>query len=84
MSPFEELESQIEQLRRKPAASQGERRTLLLEIEEFVSSADYQSLSADERQRIQAARKELIAERTQSWERHSGETLVTSTCLAHC
>lgn len=29
-------------------------------------------------------RKELIAERTQSWERQSGETLVTSTCLANC
>ena len=30
------------------------------------------------------SRKELIAERTRSWERQSGETLVTSTCLAHC
>lgn len=61
MSPFDEIERQIEQLRSRGTASQGERRGLLLEIEEFVSSADYQSLAPDERQRIQAARKELIA-----------------------
>ncbi len=60
MSPFDELEKQIEQLRSRSTASQAERRGLLLEIDEFVSSADYQSLSADERQRIQAARTELI------------------------
>ena len=29
-------------------------------------------------------RKELIAERTESWERKSGETIVQSECLAHC
>ncbi|PHQ34957.1 hypothetical protein [Rhodopirellula bahusiensis] len=29
-------------------------------------------------------RKELIAERTESWERQSGETIVQSECLAHC
>jgi tetratricopeptide (TPR) repeat protein len=61
MSPFDELERQIEQLRSRSTASQGERRSLLLEIEEFISSEDYQSLAPDERQRIQAARKELIA-----------------------
>ncbi len=60
MSPFDELERQIEQLRSRSTASQGERRSLLLEIEEFISSEDYQSLAPDERQRIQAARKELI------------------------
>jgi tetratricopeptide (TPR) repeat protein len=61
MSPFDELERQIEQLRSRSTASQGERRSLLLEIEEFISSEDYQSLAPDERQRIQSARKELIA-----------------------
>ena len=61
MSPFDELERQIEQLRSRSTASQGERRSLLLEIEEFISSEDYQSLAPDERQRIQGARKELIA-----------------------
>ncbi|MDA9856609.1 hypothetical protein N9D23_00690 [Rubripirellula sp.] len=29
-------------------------------------------------------RKELIADRTASWERTSGETIVRSECLAHC
>jgi hypothetical protein len=29
-------------------------------------------------------RKELIAERTESWERQSGETIVQSECLAKC
>ncbi len=29
-------------------------------------------------------RKELIAERTESWERKSGETIVRSECLAKC
>lgn len=61
MNPFDELERQIEQLRGRSTAGQGERRSLLLEIEDFISSEDYQSLSADGRQRIQAARKELIA-----------------------
>lgn len=29
-------------------------------------------------------RKELIAERTENWERDTGDTLVKSTCLKHC
>lgn len=29
-------------------------------------------------------RKELIAQRVESWERDTGEMLVTSTCLKHC
>ena len=29
-------------------------------------------------------RKELIAERSESWQRQSGETIVQSECLAHC
>ena len=31
-----------------------------------------------------STRRELIADRTKSWERTSGEMLVQSTCLAHC
>lgn len=34
--------------------------------------------------REDTTRKELIAERTESWERQSGETIVQSECLAHC
>ncbi|MGW8251450.1 MAG: tetratricopeptide repeat protein, partial [Anaerolineales bacterium] len=60
MSPFDELEKQFEQLRSRSDASQGEMRNLLLEIEEFISSDDYQRLSPDERQRVQSARVELI------------------------
>jgi hypothetical protein len=33
---------------------------------------------------VGSTRRELIAERTESWERQSGEMLVKSTCLAHC
>lgn len=33
---------------------------------------------------LNITRKELIADRTESWERKSGETIVQSECLAHC
>ena len=61
MTPFDDLERQIEQLRSRGSANQVERRNLLLEIEEFISSQDYTDLSPDERNRLQAARKELIS-----------------------
>jgi tetratricopeptide (TPR) repeat protein len=60
MSPFEELESQIEQLHTRENATLVERRHLLLEIEEFINSPDYQALSPDERSRLQLARKDLL------------------------
>ncbi len=31
-----------------------------------------------------ATRRDLIEDRTKSWETTSGEMLVKSTCLAHC
>jgi tetratricopeptide (TPR) repeat protein len=61
MSPYDDLEKQIEQLRSQSNTSQVDKRNILLEIEEFISSDDYQTLSPDERQRVQSARKELIA-----------------------
>ncbi len=61
MSPFDTLIGQIEQLHNRATVSLVERRNLLLEIEEFISSEEYQNLSADERNQIQTARKELIA-----------------------
>jgi len=33
---------------------------------------------------VGSTRRELIAERTQNWQRASNEILVESTCLAHC
>ncbi|HSF80770.1 MAG TPA: hypothetical protein VLA49_06030 [Anaerolineales bacterium] len=61
MSLFDELLSHIEQLRNRDTADLVDRRSLLLEIEDYISSADYQSLSSEERSRLQAARKELIS-----------------------
>ena len=61
MSPFEALESQIEQLRSRETVTLVEKRNLLLEIEEFINSPDYQALSPDERNRLQQARKDLLA-----------------------
>jgi len=60
MNAFDTLETQIEQLRNLTSASLAERRNLLLEIEEFINSEDYQALSPDERNRLQTARKDLI------------------------
>jgi tetratricopeptide (TPR) repeat protein len=61
MSPFEALESQIEQLRSREKVTLVEKRNLLLEVEEFINSPDYQALSPDERNRLQQARKDLLA-----------------------
>jgi len=62
MDPFDTLERQIEQVRSRDSADLVDKRNLLLEIEEFISSEDYQSLSLEERSRLQAARKDLMAE----------------------
>ncbi len=60
MSPFEDLERQIEQQRTRENVTLIEKRQLLLEVEEFINSPDYQSLSPDERNRVQLARKDLL------------------------
>src|SRR3990172_9723219 len=61
MSLYDELLAQIEQLHARDTAGPVERRSLLLEIEKYISSAAYQSLPSEERARLQASRKELIA-----------------------
>ncbi len=61
MNPFDSLESQIENLRQQDSAGLVEIRNLLLEIEEFIDSEDYQSLAPAQRARLQDARTELIA-----------------------
>ena len=60
MSQFEALEAQIEQLRSRENVTLVEKRHLLLEMEEFINSPDYQALSPDERNRLQLARKDLL------------------------
>ena len=61
MNSLDTLEKQIEQMRTQDTASLAELRSLLLEIEEFIHSQDYPSLSSDQRNQIQAARKEIMA-----------------------
>ncbi len=61
MSHFDELLAQLEQLQNRDAADLVDQRSLLLEIEEFISSEVYQSLSSEERSQLQASRKELIS-----------------------
>jgi tetratricopeptide (TPR) repeat protein len=60
MNPFETLEKHIEQIINEDSTDLVEKRNLLLEVEEFISSEDYQALSPDERGRLQTARKDLI------------------------
>jgi tetratricopeptide (TPR) repeat protein len=62
MNPFDSIENQIKNLRQQDAVSLVEIRNLLLEIEEFIDSDDYQSLTPDQRARLQDARKELIGD----------------------
>jgi len=47
MNPLEALESQIEQISQRENASLVERRNLLLEIDDFLGSEDYQALSPE-------------------------------------
>src|SRR4030066_67255 len=61
MNPLDLLESQIEQLSQREPASLVERRNLLLEIDEFLSSEDYMDLNQEQRGRLQAARKDLVS-----------------------
>ena len=60
MSLYDDLNRQIEQLKDRESATLVDLRNLLLEIDEFLSSQDYQALLPDERSRIQGARKDLI------------------------
>ena len=60
MNPLDTLEKQIEQIRAQDTASLAELRSLLLEIEEFIHSQDYPALTSEQRNHIQAARKEIM------------------------
>jgi len=60
MNLFDLLEKQYQELQNSPSASVVDLRHLLLDIEELVSSPDYQNLTLDQRSSLQAARKELM------------------------
>jgi tetratricopeptide (TPR) repeat protein len=57
MSSIETLFAQIDQTLDRKTSTPAEVRDLLLEIEEFISSDAYQSLTTTQRERIQKARK---------------------------
>jgi len=60
MYSFDEIEKQYQELQNHPSASVVDLRHLLLDIEELVSSPDYQILTLDQRNTLQMARKELM------------------------
>ena len=72
MNSYDALETQIDQLLDHDSASLIERRNLLLEIDDFLSSEDYQALSPDERSRLQTARKDLLARIQQQEDEEAG------------
>ncbi len=61
MTPFEPLESQFERLMAEEQPDLIELRKLALEIEEFLNSDDYQTLSIQDRGRVQNVRREIKA-----------------------
>ncbi|HSB65112.1 MAG TPA: hypothetical protein VLD65_00955, partial [Anaerolineales bacterium] len=67
MNPFDSIDKQYLELQENPNASVVDLRHLLLDIEELISSADYQNFTLDQRNKLQAARKELL-QRIQMYE----------------
>jgi len=61
VSSFESLVNQIDEFNHLDSVTPVAMRNLLLEIEEFLGSEGYLALSPQERNRVQAARKEIIA-----------------------
>jgi tetratricopeptide (TPR) repeat protein len=57
---FDLIERQFRELQDNPTAGVVDLRHLLLDIEELVSSSDYQNLALDQRNSLQVARKELL------------------------
>ena len=55
MNSFDEIEKQYQELQDNPSASVVDLRHLLLDIEELVSSPDYQNLALDQRNTLQAS-----------------------------
>ncbi|HEX9090804.1 MAG TPA: hypothetical protein VF831_04910, partial [Anaerolineales bacterium] len=57
---FDLIDKQYQEIQGSTNASLVELRHLLLDIEELVSSPDYQNLTSDQRSSLQARRKELM------------------------
>jgi len=68
---FDLIDKQYQELQGSADASLVELRHLLLDIEELVSSPDYQGLTSDQRSTLQARRKELML-RIQAMENGAG------------
>jgi tetratricopeptide (TPR) repeat protein len=73
---FDLIEKQYLELQNSPTASVVDLRHLLLDIEELVSSPDYQNLTLDQKSRLQSARKELLR-RIQELENGAAESTDT-------
>lgn len=59
-NPFNSIEKQYQALADNPSASLVDLRHLLLDLEELISSPEYPNLASDQRNSIQAKRKELL------------------------
>ncbi len=70
MNSFDEIEKQYQELLANLSASVVDLRHLLLEIEDLVNSPDYQTLALEQRNSLQAERKELM-QRIQQQENES-------------
>lgn len=70
MTPFDLIDKQYLELQENPNANVVDLRHLLLDIEELVNSTEYQNLSPDQRNKLQATRKELL-QRIQGYENGS-------------
>ncbi len=77
---FDLIERQYRELQDNPTAGVVDLRHLLLDIEELVSSPDYQNLALDQRNSLQAARKELL-QRIQ--EQENGSAAVAENSNGH-
>jgi tetratricopeptide (TPR) repeat protein len=60
MNLFDSIEKRYQDLRDAPSANVVELRHLLLDIDELLSSADYQEMATDQRSTLQSIRKELL------------------------
>jgi tetratricopeptide (TPR) repeat protein len=60
MNSFDLIEKQFLEIKDNPSANVVDLRHLLLDIEELISSPDYQSLTLEQRSALQARRKDLM------------------------
>ena len=60
MNLFNSIEKRYQEIKEAPSANVVELRHLLLDIEELLSSSDYNNLPSDQRSTLQNARKELM------------------------